>query len=61
MKFDPSFDKPLLALRHSAPDHFERLNAIHGYLVLVVGVEMRQVMRRLWFSEHANDDSEKPA
>ena len=61
MKFHPGFYKPLLTLRQSSADHFERFDAVDRHLVLVVGMEMRQVVGRLRFGEHADDDPKKPA
>ncbi len=35
MKFCPGFDEPLLRLRQTSTDHFERFDAVDRYLVMV--------------------------
>jgi hypothetical protein len=42
-------------------NQFDRVKAEDAYLILVVGVKMRNVMRRSGFGKHTDYDPEKSA
>ena len=41
VEFRPSFDEPLLPLGNASPDQFQRVDAVYGDVLLIVGMEVR--------------------
>ena len=61
MQFRPRFHETPLSLGKPASKDVHRIDCDDGYFVLIVGMEMRHVMRSSRFGEHTDDDAEKPA
>jgi len=59
VNFSPSFDEPLLSLRHITGDQCHRFNRIYRSVFLVIDMKMRQVMRCRWLWKHPDDESKK--
>ena len=59
MQFCPCFNQTLLALGQRAVDHLDRVNAIDRNRVLIIGVEVRLMMRSAGFRIHTNDDAKE--
>src|SRR3972149_529352 len=59
MQFCPCFDQTLLALRQRTVDHLDGVNAIDCNCVLIIGMEVRLMMRSTGFRIHTNDDAKE--
>ena len=59
MEFSPSFHEALLTLGEVPSDQLQRLHSVNGNVLLIVGVEVRKMMRRVRLGEHSNDNSEE--
>jgi len=55
----PGLDQPLLRLRQSTAEAFDRVDCKHRSLILVVRVEVRPMVGLAEFDEHPNHDSEE--
>ena len=53
--------KTLLATRKRTSNQFDGIQAKYSRVILIIGVEMRKVMRLANFHVHANDDPKKAA
>ena len=61
MQFSPGLDEPALCAGQLSYQELNRVDTKHGYVLLVVGVEVRRVVRLTELHEHADDDPEEPA
>ena len=59
MNFCPCFHKPSLPLRQAASDEFDRIDREDPDVVLIIGMEVRAMVRRRGLGEHADDDPEE--
>lgn len=60
MQFRPCLDEAPLTTRERSREQFHGLDAEDSDLVLLVGVNVRQVMWPADLREHAHDDPKKP-
>jgi hypothetical protein len=55
----PSFDEPLLRLRHGTTETLNGIDGEDSRMILIIGVKMRAVMLPACLDEHADDDAEE--
>jgi hypothetical protein len=60
MNFRPGLSEPPLCDRQCTAQAFECVYREHRRVILVVGVEMRSVVRTSRFDKHTNDDAKEP-
>ena len=61
MQFSPRLDKPPLSPWKRPGDQFYRIDAEDRYIILIIRVKVRQVVRRADFHVHPDDDPKEPA
>lgn len=61
VQFRLRFDQSLLPLGQRAGDKFHGIDSIHCDMLLIIGMEMRDVMAGVDFDKHANDDPKEAA
>jgi len=59
MQLGPRFNQTALPAREAPSYQIDRINPVNRDLVLVVGMEVRDVMWFMCFHVHANNDAEE--
>jgi hypothetical protein len=59
MQLGPCFNKPLLPSGKRACYQLHRVNTINRYIILIIGMKMWSMMRRVYLPIHANNDTEE--
>jgi hypothetical protein len=61
VQLGPSFHETLLPSWKRASNELDRFQAEHGHLTLIIGVEVRQLVRLADFHVHPNNDAKEAA
>lgn len=61
MQFSPCLNKPLLSSIECASYQFNGLDSVNRYIVLVIGMKVRPMVRRIGLLVHADDYTEETA
>jgi len=61
MEFSPRLDEPALPLGKLPSQNLDRINRIDRHELLIVGMEVRSMVRIARLDKHPNDDSEEAA
>lgn len=61
MEFRPCLDKTLLTFGQRSRDKPNGINAEDTHCILIIGVEMRNMMRASDLGKHTNNNTKKPA